>query len=92
MVTVGGIFHRASEEANFLACGFSALPFIRNGGDPCTIKAPCLTPKEIRHLNAQLPKKRPAFKLRVPGVPDTDVQHYAEVYRYFPTFSEVFFS
>ncbi|MGI8604347.1 MAG: O-methyltransferase [Verrucomicrobiales bacterium] len=92
MLTVGGMLHHSSEENKFLACGFSTLPFIRHGTEPCNIKAPCLTPKEIRHLNAQLPKKGSPRKLSVPGVPDADVERYAEVYRYFPSFSEVLFS
>jgi hypothetical protein len=91
MVTVGGVLYRAAEEQKYLACGFDNLPFIRNGSEPCNIKAPCLTPKEIRHLNSQLPRKS-SSNLRVPGVPDADVERYAEVYRYFPSFSEVLFS
>ncbi|MBI2058411.1 MAG: hypothetical protein HYT87_01435 [Nitrospirae bacterium] len=90
MVTVGGIFFRAEEEQKFLECNFDTLPFIRASSDPCHIKAPCLTPKEIRHLNSQLPKIS-SGKLRVPGVPESDVKRYAEVYRYFPSFSEVLF-
>ena len=92
MVTVGGIFYRASEEKKFEACGFGSLPFVRNEAEPCTIRTPCLTPKEMRHLNAQLPKKASTRILRVPGVPDADVQCYADIYRYFPAFSEVLFS
>ena len=91
MLTVGGIFYRAEEEQKFQACSFDMLPFVRNRSDPCNIKAPCLTPKEIRYLNSQLPKK-PLGKLRAPGVPDADVDRYAEFYRYFPAFSEVLFS
>ncbi|MHB8524206.1 MAG: O-methyltransferase [Limisphaerales bacterium] len=53
------------------------------------LKAPCLTQKEIRHLNSQLPKKGSSRRLHVPGVPTADVERYAEVYRYFPSFSEV---
>lgn len=92
MVTVGGLLHRASEEDRYLACGFGTLPFIRTGADPCSIKAPCLTPKEIRHLNSQLPKAGSSRRLHAPGVPPADAERYAEVYRYFPSFSEVLFS
>jgi hypothetical protein len=91
MVTVGGVLHRADEEDKFLACGFDTLPFVSSGSEPFSIKAPCLTPKEIRHLNSQLPQK-PSCTLRAPGVPSADIQRYAEIYRYFPTFSEVLFS
>jgi len=91
MLTVGGILYHANEEEKFKACGFDTLAFVRNGKEPCSIKAPCLTPKEVRYLNSQLPH-RPSRKLRARGVPDGDVERYAEVYRYFPAFSEVLFS
>lgn len=91
MLTVGGILYRAEEEPTVAACGFDTLPFIRTGGEPCSIKVPCLTAKELRHLNSQLPTV-PSAKLRAPGVPDADIQRYAEVYRYFPAFSEILFA
>ena len=90
MVTVGGILYRRADEQTLTACDFDTLPFIRNGAEHCSIKAPCLTGKEIRHLNTQLPTNSPA-KLRAAGVPLSDIQQYAEVYRYFPTFSEILF-
>lgn len=91
MLTVGGILYRTADMRTVAACDFDTLPFIRNGADHCSIKAPCLTTMEIRHLNAQLPTRSPA-KLRAPGVPDSDIQQYAEVYRYFPTFREILFA
>lgn len=91
MLTVGGIFYRAAEERTVAACGFDKLPFTRSGPEHCGIKAPCLTAKEVRHLNSQLPTKS-SVKLRAPGVPDADIQRYAEVYRYFPAFSEILFA
>jgi hypothetical protein len=91
MLTVGGILYRAAEGQTVAACDFDMLPFIRSGPEHCSIKAPCLTAKEIRHLNSQLPT-RSSGKLRVPGVPDADIQQYAEVYRFFPTFSEILFA
>ncbi len=91
MLTVGGILYRAAEEQTMAACDFDTLPFIRYGSEHCSIKAPCLTPKEIRHINSQLPAG-PSVRVRAPGVPDADVQRYAEVYRYFPTFTEILFA
>src|ERR1041385_4655404 len=60
MLTVGGVLYREADEQKCRACAFEALPFIRGGPEPCNIKAPCLTPKEIRHLNSQLPKRSSA--------------------------------
>lgn len=91
MLTVGGVLYRADEEQRYLACGFETLPFSRSGPEPCSLKAPCLTAKEIRHLNSQLPN-RSSRKLHAPGVPDGDVQRYADLYRYFPAFSEILFA
>ena len=91
MLTVGGILYRAAEERVVAACDFEMLPFIRIGRDHCGVKAPCLTAKEIRHLNSQLPT-RPSVKRRVPGVTDADTRKYAEVYRFFPAFSEILFA
>lgn len=91
MLTVGGILYRAAEEQIVAACDFDMLPFIRIGREHCGVKAPCLTAKEIRHLNSQLPT-RPSVKLRVPGVTDADIRKYAEVYRFFPAFSEILFA
>ncbi len=91
MLTVGGILYRAAEEPTVATCDFDTLPFIKSGTEHYSIKAPCLTAKEIRHLNAQLPTNSTG-KLRAPGVPAADIQRYAEVYRYFPTFSEILFA
>lgn len=91
MLTVGGILYRDAEEKVVAACDFDTLPFIRAGAEHFSIKAPCLTAKEIRHLNSQLPA-RSFLRVRAPGVPDADVKRYVEVYRYFPAFSEVLFA
>lgn len=93
MLTTGGLLYSVADESKFDACRFDELPFIRTEADACNIVAPCLTPKEIRHLNSQLPKQRSSVQnLKVPGVPVSDIEKYAEVYRYFPNFSEVLFS
>ena len=91
MLTVGGILYRSTEEHTVAACGFDTLPFIRTGPEHCAIKAPCLTTKEIRHLNSQLPTTS-ISKLKAPGVPDSDIHQYADIYRYFPAFSEILFA
>jgi hypothetical protein len=47
--------------------------------------------KEMRYLNAQLPKGG-AAAVTLPGVPPSDIERYAEIYRYFPTFAEAIFT
>jgi hypothetical protein len=88
MLTVGGLLFRSADENVVEACDFETLPFIRNGTEHYNIKAPCLTAREIRHLNSQLPRKS-LKSVRVPGVPAADIKEYADVYRFFPTFSEI---
>ena len=75
----------------FNACSFNELNFVRFGEETYNIEVPCLTMKEMRHLNAQLPKVG-AAALALPGVPPSDIERYAELYRYFPTFAEAIFT
>ena len=91
MLTVGGIFFETDEESKFNACSFDELPFVCSGEEAYTIKVPCLTLKEMRHLNAQLPE-REGTSLDIPDVPPEDVEAYAKLYRYFPTFAEAIFT
>ncbi|MFT3783689.1 MAG: hypothetical protein QM790_16880 [Nibricoccus sp.] len=91
MLTVGGMIVRESDMPLFDACAFNKLPFTRTEEEPYEIRVPCLTVKEVRHLNSQLPKPAEAA-LSAPGVPQSDLETYAEVYRYFPSFGEIIFS
>lgn len=86
MLTVGGIIHEASEQAQMNNCAFEDLDFVRDGQVPFSIEAPCLTLKEIRDLNAQLPKtdKLPV----IPGVSEKEIQKFVKLYRYYPVFTE----
>lgn len=90
MMTVGGILFEARDQPTFNACSFSELAFAREADEPYTIKVPCLTLKEINYLNVQLPKT-PLADLTLPGVRPSDISQYAEIYRYFPTFTEAIF-
>jgi hypothetical protein len=88
MVTVGGVLVKQDELALFDACAFASVEYSRQGTEAYEIKVPCLTGKEIRHLNAQLPSSQNA-PLQAPGVSDDDIRAYAEMYRYFPEFTEI---
>lgn len=91
MLTYGGVFSSENEQSVIDACGFGSLDFVRQSDEPYRIEVPCLTPKEMRHLNANLPKTS-AAALSMPGVPASDIAQYAEIYRFFPTFAEAVFS
>lgn len=89
MMTIGGILYEESDQAVMEKCAFSELHFYRDGDDPCVIRAPKLTQKEIRCVNALLPKV-PAVPLVLPGVPVSDLEDYAMIYRHYPSFVESF--
>lgn len=91
MLTVGWILFEAGEQHKFDSCSFNELNFVRSGEEPYAIELPCLTMKEMRYLNAQLPKGG-AAGVTLPGVPPSDIERYAEIYRYFPTFAEAIFT
>lgn len=87
MLTTGGVFYSKREEDRYVSCGFDDLGFIRNADDPYIIKVPCLTFKEIRRLNELLPHCR-LEEISVDGVTQDEIRQYAEIYRYFPIFTE----
>ena len=89
MLTIGFIIVSEEERSLFDACSFDGLSFVRTDDDPYTIRVPCLTGKEIQHLNAQLPVDMAKPKPSCPGVSEKDINTYSEVYRYFPNFGEI---
>lgn len=89
MLTVGIIIASEQERPLYQACSFDGLDFLRTGDKPYFIRVPCLTTKEIHHLNAQLPVKMTRRSLSCPGVPNKDIETYSEVYRFFPNFGEI---
>lgn len=87
MLTFGGFFYEEGEESKYLKCNFENLPFVRKEGKPCLIEVPSLTYKEIRYLDTQLPYED-ISSLTLPGVKKSDIEKYADYYRYFPNFAE----
>lgn len=90
MVTVGGLFYEEWHKDLCKACRFSDLHYVRTGNMPYRIEPPCLTTKEIQYLNAQLPLT-PREEVAIQGVPLSDINHFSELYRYFPAYAETFF-
>ena len=82
MLTMGGIIYQRSQSPLLAQCDFPSLSFSRLGDDPCQIRVPLLTFKELRALDAHLPGNIPP----IPGVPEEEVDAYSEHYRYFPNF------
>lgn len=89
MMTIGGMFVSKDQERDFEACRFSTLPFARFNDESLNIVVPCLTPREMCYLSSVKGLDRPFAQH---GIPKRDVDSYLEIGRYFPVFSEVFFS
>ena len=89
MLTVGGIIFQNKYLDTYQSCDFENIPFVKPDSEPFLIKVPRLTYREIRHLDKQLPTKS-VSKILASAIPQADLEHYAKLYRYFPTFAETF--
>jgi hypothetical protein len=87
MLTVGGLIYREGESQKVADCAFEALDFYPNNDKPFYINVPKLTYKEIRHLDSLMPKSD-CNGATLYGIPLSDANSYAHVYRYFPVFTE----
>ncbi|MBV5329177.1 MAG: hypothetical protein JZU65_16380, partial [Chlorobium sp.] len=84
MMTMGGALVKNQEIPLFKKCFFKDLSFIKTKAEPYLIEVPCLTHREIRYLDGQLPRQK--YKhLRLPSVKCEDIKKYEKIYRYFPT-------
>jgi len=86
MLTIGGIFFRDDQREVFEKCAFDQMDFVRFDKDPYSIEPPNLTFREIHYIDRYLPNR--IGMLSLDGLPKADVDKYAKLYRYFPTFSE----
>ena len=88
MLTTGGLLYDEGHEDMVNGCGFDRLEFVRASSDtPYLIEVPSLTYREIQHLDSQLPVEN-HNNLKAQSIPQEDLEKYARVYRYFPTFAE----
>jgi hypothetical protein len=85
MLTVGGIIYDEGQVNLVAKCGFTSFDFVKTGEEPYTIEVPSLTLKEIRHLDRKLPCTE-VTDIDAPSIPEIDIQRYAKIYRYFPSF------
>ncbi|MGI3213048.1 O-methyltransferase [Roseovarius tibetensis] len=88
MVTFGGVFFEREKRAEYEACAFDRLMFLRQGTEAYRIQAPKLTLREIAHLERQLPLPE-GSELDLGPMPSSDAQRYIELYRFLPTFVPV---
>jgi hypothetical protein len=93
MLTVGGIIYNTGQKQTVERM-FKNLDFIRHAEETFDIIVPKLTFREIHALDKALPNKN-TLKTGVAKngdkkipLSETDVKNYANIYRYFPTFTE----
>lgn len=86
MLTVGGVIFEADQEATFDRCGFDKMPFTCTDSAPYLIDPPLLTFKELRRIDALIPLD--AIDYGELPLPQSDIQRYVKIYRYFPHFVE----
>lgn len=89
MLTTGGILYEQSQAAQLDECAFERdLSFIRTGNTEFLIEVPKLTYRELRRLDQQLPIADDAKLATQLAIPQTQLDSYRRLYRYFPTFAE----
>lgn len=88
MVTFGGVFFESGKRAEYDACAYDRLMFIKQAAEAYRIRAPKLTFREIAYLERQLPLPN-GTDLDTGPMPRSDAQRYIELYRYLPTFVPV---
>jgi hypothetical protein len=95
MLTFGGVFLNDSLAESFNVANFFELPFCTQNSSVYQLKMPNLTNKEVAFLDSQLHemydfnrsslvKNRPEVKI----IPESDINKYAQIYRFYPTFTE----
>ncbi|MCF0072479.1 hypothetical protein LZD49_18500 [Dyadobacter sp. CY261] len=95
MLTYGGIFLDKNTEPIFSSANFFELPFCTTSDQPYKINVPNLTVKETGLIDSKLHDlydfTSSAFIKNVQDlkiIPDGDLQSYAQIYRFYPTFTE----
>jgi hypothetical protein len=88
MTTFGGLLVDQNDRQRLNATHFSDLDFVRDHTAGYLIETPVLTHREIRHLDAVLPRVAPNMNCDK-WLPEKERKKYGLLYRYFPSFSEV---
>ncbi len=94
MMTLGFIFYQRKDTDILELCQFNTLRQYTDDSAVYVIKAPKLTTEEIRALNKILPKQE-GIPYKVSGIENREfekaIEDYADVYQYFPQFSELLY-
>ena len=91
MITVGGILAGPKEQTALMGCDLQSATYLRlNAGDPpFEIKVPSMTRRERLYLDRNMPCVRGWLPAEFEMNQD-EVDNYAKIYRYLPTFAELY--
>lgn len=85
MLTVGGLLLKASHVDLVGPEQFRDLPYIRFADEPYMIEVPLLTLREVRYIEQGLPAGRRGKT----WLPNRELEKLRNIYRYYPSYSEV---
>jgi len=88
MLTVGGGLVAETKQQEWDACEIESLEFTRTGEQPCQVKVPYLTRREVHHLLSEMPESQGDIvkAAEEAAIPPEDAREFAAVYRYAPLF------
>ena len=87
MATIGWVLRDKRKESRAVSTFLGSMDFHVPKGKPAfKIEPPVFTHKELLHLETQVPLTRKGIKMA--GIPDTDLQQYAKIYKYYPAYVE----
>jgi hypothetical protein len=85
MLTVGGVIYKKKDANLLINCKFDDLYFTRTNEDAFSIRPPLITFREVRALDTFMPDNGSRSKVPISA---EMIEKYAEIYRYFPNFTE----
>ncbi len=87
MATVGWVLRDSKKASKDTFSHLNTLDFyVPTGSSAFKVEPPVFTHKELLHLESQVPLAK--GKLKMPGVPESDLTKYARIYKYYPAYVE----
>lgn len=88
MMTLGGLLYRYSETDNYNKCRFDDLDYFQSDKTAFAIRIPRISYREQKYLDTLMPRTDFAG-VDTRGIPVSECEEYARIYRYYPTYSDV---
>lgn len=91
MLTLGGMIGGTKEFKRLRKSQLTNTPYYRYdfSMDPYLIRVPCVTRREQMYLDEHMPWQE-NWKPQDFELPEQDLEDYAKIYRFFPTYAELF--